>query len=845
MNASHRTIGPYRVGEVLGEGGMGTVFAAHQTEPLQRTVALKVLKPTEEPGRVLERYEAERQALAALNHPSIARVFDAGLTPEGEPYVVMELVEGESILRYCDAHRLTIRERLEIFTTVCRAVQHAHSKGVIHRDLKPEHILVSEVEGMPLPKIIDFGIAVAAGRDHMTKTRLGDSQSVVGTPAYMSPEQIDGSEDIDTRSDIYSLGVVLYELLVGAAPFDLPIQPGWGAFAAQVMSDPPTPTERLRSLDETQETVADLRGTTPRQLNRELHDDLDWIVIRALARHRDERYPTAHELALELERHLAHEPVHAHPATTLYYARKFARRHRAAVALSMLVGVIVVAFGITSYVQNIRITAARAEADARRAQAESLLDFVLNDLRERLTSIGRLDLLDEVGDRALAYFAQVSPDSWSDAELASRAQALYQIGSVRVEQGRLPDARRAFEESLRLARALSARDPLDNEWLFELGQAEFHVGNVARLEGDLNAALGHFSTYRDAADELLRREPSNTTFLLEAGYGHTNVGTIHHERGELAGAFDAFTASLDLKQRAARAEPGDARRAYDVGQGHNLLGVLLQDMGRLDEARAHFEADVEIKIGLVRDDPENATFAYRLAVAHGFLAEILHATGDLEGALENFRAERDLLLPLVEADPANLRWARNLSAAETREAHALLDAGMPEIAERRARSSAERQRTLVVLNPDQIGWTADLAAARRQLGRVLLERGRGTEARTEADGAVSTARTLVVEDPDAWRYVTELAQAEILLADVLEASGGGTDAAALYRTAADRLEPLADGSTNTELLSARATALWRLGRSSEASATLTVLDGMGYRPPELASLRARSPGDPR
>ncbi|MFV1988963.1 MAG: protein kinase, partial [Gemmatimonadota bacterium] len=699
MNHPSR-IGSYDIVEVLGEGAMGTVYVAHQQEPVQRTVALKVLKATDEPTEVLDRYQTERQALAVMDHPSIARVFDAGITVDGAPYVVMERVLGSSILRYCDEHRLTIRQRLALFAKVCYAVQHAHQKGVIHRDLKPEHILVSEVDSQPLPKIIDFGIATAVDPEMFVRSRSESRDNVIGTPAYMSPEQIDGLSDVDTRSDIYSLGVILYELLVGIAPFDIAAKVGWGAVASHVMTDPPTPTARFLSLDDTQNTVANLRRTTPGQLRKDLHDDVDWIITRAMARDRTERYATAQEFALEIERHLAFRPVHAHPPSLTYYGWKFARRHRLVVGSGSVILVSLALFAVTTSIQSARVADARREADARRAQAESLIDFMLSDLRDQLEPLGRLDILDDVGDRAVEYFASVPPDGFTDEELASLSRAMFQIGDVRMDQGRLPEAGRAFEESLELASALSDRAPDDPDRLFAVGQAEFYAGNRYFVEGRFDEAMTHFSAYRDISDELARRDPANLTYQLEVGYSHTNVGTILHARGELNGALEEFTRSLDAKRLVAETDPENARRRYDIGQGHNLLGVLVTDMGRLDDAQKHFEADLAIKADLVEESPGNATFIYRLVVAHHYLAGIRHARGDVNGALDQYRAQRDLLEPLVRNDPSNLRWARNLSAAEAREAHARADVGEMGEAERLATSSVARMQRVIEQNPD-------------------------------------------------------------------------------------------------------------------------------------------------
>ena len=359
-------IGPYRITRVLGQGGMGTVYEAEQLEPLRRTVALKVIRLGMDTDEVLARFESERQALAVMDHPNIARALEAGTTDEGLPYFVMELVAGEPITNYCDRHGLDLRQRLQLFLGVCRGVQHAHQKGVIHRDLKPSNILVRVTDGQPIPTIIDFGIAKA------TEHRLTDGEFTtelgvaVGTPAYMSPEQAEASGlDIDTRSDIYSLGMVLYELMTGVLPFD---QQGLlpAAFIAQYVlgnADVPTPSRRVATLEaDTATNSARRRQTTPVGLHRELRGDLDWIVVKAIERDRNRRYETANTLALDLERHLEHKPVAARPPTLGYITTRFVRRHRLGVSV-LATAVVALVAGVTGIMRE-RDRAARGEAKA-------------------------------------------------------------------------------------------------------------------------------------------------------------------------------------------------------------------------------------------------------------------------------------------------------------------------------------------------------------------------------------------------------------------------------------------------------------------------------------------------
>jgi eukaryotic-like serine/threonine-protein kinase len=325
-------IGRYKLLEKIGEGGFGVVWMAQQEEPVRRRVALKIIKLGMDTKEVVARFEAERQALAIMDHPNIARVFDGGVAVTGRPYFVMELVKGIPITDYCDASQLATSARLELFMQVCYAVQHAHHKGVVHRDLKPSNILITVQDDRPVPKVIDFGVAKATQARLTEKALFTRFRQWVGTPAYMSPEQAGlGSLDVDTRSDIYSLGVLLYELLTGRPPFDTQklLDQGYEAVMRTIREDePPKPSTRLSTLAGGElSLVAAKRGAEPAKLGRSVRGDLDWIVMKALEKDRTRRYETATAMAQDLRRHLAHEPVSANPPNIGYMLAKFVRRH--------------------------------------------------------------------------------------------------------------------------------------------------------------------------------------------------------------------------------------------------------------------------------------------------------------------------------------------------------------------------------------------------------------------------------------------------------------------------------------------------------------------------------------
>ena len=481
-SGSPKTIGPYRLVRKLGEGGMGQVWLAEQTAPLQRLVAIKLIRAGVTDKVLLERFESERQALARMNHPAIAKVFDAGTTPDGTPYFVMEYVPGIPITVYCDQKRFSIPQRLGLFIKVCEGVQHAHQKAIIHRDLKPANILVTELDGKPNPHIIDFGIAKAIATRDPLATMFTRAGNFIGTPAYMSPEQADPEvRDVDTRSDVYSLAVILYELLTGTLPFD-PTQ--WHSEVMQESlkrlreQDPPLPSiqygKKNTTERDTARQTARLRSTEPQDLVSLLRGDLDWITMKALEKDRSRRYGTPSEFAGDLQRFLSHEPVTARPASAAYRFRKYVRRHRLAVSAAAAGLVLLIAFAAMQAVQIRRVTAERDRTARERDRANRIADFMtkmfkVSDPSEaRGNSVTAREVLDAASKDIDTGLAQ-------DPQLQAHMMDI--MGTVYDNLGLYPRAEALTRRSLDILGKASG--PEDTETL----RLENNLGNILYDEG--------------------------------------------------------------------------------------------------------------------------------------------------------------------------------------------------------------------------------------------------------------------------------------------------------------------------------------------------------------------------
>jgi non-specific serine/threonine protein kinase/serine/threonine-protein kinase len=619
-------IGPYRLLRRLGEGGMGQVWLAEQTEPVRRQVALKLIRIGIYDTGIVQRFRAERQSLAMMDHPAIAKVFDAGATADGQPYFVMEYVPGVPITDYCDHKRLTLKQRLELFVEVCAGVQHAHLKAVIHRDLKPANVLIAEVDGQPAPRIIDFGLAKVVksqpGEDLM-QTQTG---VWVGTPGYMSPEQADPTAGVDTRTDVYSLGVVLYILLTGDRPFDSKKwqgQPFYEIMRELREVDPPSPSSKVRQNKERAQAIsgveancrqqsspssAELRGLQIRQLEVALRGDLDWITLKALERNPDCRYSSPAELAADIERYLRNNPVVARPASGLYRTRKFVRRNRVTLGIGTGLVLLLAAFVVAQAVQVRRVTRERdraqrvidfmqqifkvsdpGESRGNSITARELLDKASTEIDSGLTHDPELraQMMQTIGNTyfGLGLYKQSESLTRRALELGKQVlgsnhpetlESMNQLSGLLIAESRFPDAERLERETLGIERKVLKPDNART------------IETLAYLSNTLDVEGKHEEAAR-AGDEMLERSrrafSPDSRQMANALFA---VGSLRWNSGNLQEAEHYARQALDLAQKT-------------LGDDHpftlkclSLLSGILSDQGKTAEAEAHYRHLVEM-----------------------------------------------------------------------------------------------------------------------------------------------------------------------------------------------------------------------------------------------------------
>ncbi len=638
-------IGPYKLRELIGEGGMGTVYSAEQAKPIHRAVALKIIKPGLDSRQVIARFEAERQTLALMDHPNIAKVLDVGATDSGRPYFVMELIEGVSITESCDRAQLNPRERLKLLVTVCHAVQHAHQKGIIHRDLKPSNVLIAHYDGKPVPKVIDFGVAKAIDQRLTERTLFTQHGAILGTFEYMSPEQADpGEQDIDTRSDVYSLGVLLYELMSGTTPLE---RHRLRKFAhSEILrrireEEPPKLSARLSQVENAAE-IAARRGTEPVGLARLLRRELDWIALKALEKDPNRRYGTANDLARDVQRYLDDEPVEAGPPSTTYQLRKYARKHRVALSTIGTIGMVLIFASAISAWMALRATREAARAVRSEAESKSVVGFFRDKVLAAARPKGQRGGL---GPDATLGAAVDAAEKEIAADFASQpgveAAIRDSLGTSYLYLGRPEAAILQYQQASKLREQVLGPDhPETHASRNNLAVAYQAAGRFAEAVPIHERGLAHSKA------TLGLNHPDTLKSM-------NNLAVAYRRAGRTSEALSLFKAVLALRK--ANLPPDHP----DIDTSLNNLAVAYQAAGRFAEALPIHEQELaHCKAALGPNHPDTLKSMNNLAGAY-------LAAGKLDKARLLFEQTLDARRTTLGADhPDTLTTLNNLAAAQ-------------------------------------------------------------------------------------------------------------------------------------------------------------------------------------
>ncbi len=755
-------LGPYKLLDQLGEGGFGVVFLAEQQQPVRRRVALKVLKPGMDTRQVVARFEAERQALALMDHPHIAKVFDGGETPGGRPYFVMELVQGLPVTEFCDDRRLTVRERLTLFVDVCSAVQHAHQKGVIHRDLKPSNVLVAAHDGKPAVKVIDFGIAKAVGQPLTDKSIHTQAMQLLGTPLYMAPEQAGMCAlDVDTRTDIYALGVLLYELLTGATPFDPERfrKAGYEEICRILREEePPRPSARLSGLGPAAPAVTANRRSDAKRLKGLLRGELDWVVMKCLEKDRGRRYESASGLARDVERFLRDEPVQACPPSTGYRLRKFLRRNKGPVlgAVSAVVLLLVAVVGLTVstwlvWQEQDRTRAALRQAQTNYEQAEAMRGLDRRAVDDYLTTVSESTLLKsrlpglqplrkELLEHALRYYQRFLEQKGDDPELAAEAASAYfRVGSINEEIGNRADALRAFEKARDLYEALRHRAPPSAARAVALAKAHRKIGRLHWASGARQPALQSVRQAVALSQELTRTHPGEVEVWAELARGYGALGALQREQGPPAADLETLQQAVALWQKIVREHPDAFALKGELTECFSQLCRSHYQLGHSDEALQALQQAIEIGERLVREHPHDTRFLSNLAFYYRGRGYLQRSRGQLTEMVGSFRDELKIAEKLFRDNPAVTQFRLQVATSSTTLSGMLSDLGQLDEALRLSEQARALMAPLAKDNPTDAQMQTDLALSYASLGNVLRRKaqtGRALEAFRQASAVL-------------------------------------------------------------------------------------------------------------
>ncbi len=822
-----QTIGAWRLERLLGQGGMGAVWLASRADGrFDAQVAIKFVNLALMTPVGIDRFAREGRILARLSHPNIARLIDAGVDDRHQPYLLLEYVDGQPIDRWCDAHDLGLRERLKLFADVLAAVAHAHTRLILHRDIKPGNILVTQAGEV---KLLDFGIAKLLGPEELGGDIARPDQTQAGTqiftPAYAAPEQVLG-HGVSTATDVYALGVLLYGLLGGGHPTVAGTATSSPLEAMRAVAEA-TP-RRLSDAVRTQATGGtDASRTQARRRARELRGDLDTIVAKALRKNPGERYANAAEFAADLQRWLHDEPVKARPETWPYVAWKFTLRHRLGVlATGLVAGAL--AFAAVSATWQARKT------QQQRLRAESLVEFMLGDLRKRLQPVGRLDALDGVGNEVLAYYDTPEQAALQDAaSLGRRARALHLIGEVRDMRGQLEDARTAFQEAARTTAKLLEQTPNDAQRVFDHAQSVFWVGNIERRLGRGAEAERWMGEYLALARRLVALDPQKPEWRTELAYASESVGVMALESGRIDDALRELAAARAAFEALDATHP-DLR--LEMAQTIGWQAVAHQQLGAY-KAALQAQQDKLAVLARVPDAARDRTVQEQRAAANTWIGRLHRMLGDLVNADRARTAALHDAEALVALEPDNMQWRDLVSSAELWLAESKLDEG-----------AVEKARVLLSdatagLDRSPHGSSAGDSALRQLLQglAIALQARLARHANTppvivRAQAWLDAAGPTSAASHAAGGPLAEVrASLMLALADQLARGQHLEEARRIWTSLADWLRPGA-ALASPPLQLSLATAEWRLGHGDAARSIALRLRQTAFKPPEFTEL---------
>jgi non-specific serine/threonine protein kinase/serine/threonine-protein kinase len=736
-----KQVGPWRILDVIGSGGMGVVYRAERADAaFRRHAALKVVRPGPDSPQIVQRFQLERETLAALDHPNIARLMDGGTTADGQPFFVMELVDGEPIDRYCDEQRLTIDERLDLFRKVCAGVQYAHENLIVHRDIKPDNILVTK-DGVP--KLLDFGVSKILSRDAaQPEDPAATAATWMMTPDYASPEQVSGRPST-TATDVYSLGVLLHVLLTGARPYTLT-----GTTPADIEKQlleftliPPS--ERAVSSPESEQRAA-RRGLNSLKLAKRLTGDLDAIVMRALGRAPTSRYSSVEQLAEDVARHRANYPVHARGRTAGYATRLFVRRHRAAIAVAGVAAAVIVG-GIVAILWQASVAAdARRRAERRFNDVRALAGSFIFDVYDAIDDVpGTTPARKLIVDRAVQYLDSLARESAGDAGLQRElADAFIRVGDVqgnptRANVGDTGGAIASYQRAIDLAAAVQAHTPGDVQAVRALALAHRQRGDVLALTGDKDKALMDAQTSADLYAQLGGREGAPLEDRVNVGLASIKLGDLlgnnnFENLGRAGTANLAYAKALDTFRQLDRANPANVRIRRLLGITLERIGTMHEQASQWTDAATAYQESFDIRRGLAEREPAHRDIQRDLGIAHEKLADVHRRRSGAAAAVPEYRLALAVYERLAAADPTDVNAARTVAIGRENLAVALRETGSLTAALDLYRRALDVHRAVHAQDARNVRAACDVARVSDLLGDAL--------ASAEAPGACAAWR---------------------------------------------------------------------------------------------------------